>query len=265
MPVRVDRWMALRMQTYVGLLCQDLVKRHELSPGLLLPPVLPLVLYNGAPRWNASLELAQLLMQAPAELAHLQPSQRYVLIDQQRLDPAMLDANDDLLALLFRIELSHIPDVLNTHFRVLMTWFRDTPQTSLRNSVWAWWKTLVARRSDNQTLFDIDSMEEPDMDATMINWAEELREIGFQKGVALAEKAREEGRAEGKKDGIVEGQVNALRKVLGSLLLNRFGDLPTSVVQLIAQGTPEELEQWVERSLDAPSLSAVFGEGTASG
>ncbi|NHZ62278.1 Rpn family recombination-promoting nuclease/putative transposase [Massilia genomosp. 1] len=46
----VDRSMALRMPTYVGLLCQDLVKRHELSPGLRLPPLLPLVLYNGGPR-----------------------------------------------------------------------------------------------------------------------------------------------------------------------------------------------------------------------
>ncbi|HEX8611429.1 MAG TPA: Rpn family recombination-promoting nuclease/putative transposase [Telluria sp.] len=108
----VDRWMALRMQTYVGLLCQDLVKRHELSPGLLLPPVLPLVFYNGAPRWSASMDLAALLTQAPAELAALQPSQRYVLIDQQRLDRAALDANADLLALLFRIELSVFPDVL---------------------------------------------------------------------------------------------------------------------------------------------------------
>ncbi|MCE3604162.1 Rpn family recombination-promoting nuclease/putative transposase [Massilia sp. P8910] len=71
----VDRWMALRMQTYIGLLYQDLVKGHGLSPDLLLPPVLPLVFYNGSPRWSASLDLAGLLMQAPAELAALQSSQ----------------------------------------------------------------------------------------------------------------------------------------------------------------------------------------------
>ncbi|NHZ67265.1 Rpn family recombination-promoting nuclease/putative transposase, partial [Massilia genomosp. 1] len=56
----VDRWMALRMQTYIGLLYQDLVKRHALSPGLLLPPVLPLVFYNGLPHWSASMDLAGL-------------------------------------------------------------------------------------------------------------------------------------------------------------------------------------------------------------
>ncbi|NHZ32116.1 Rpn family recombination-promoting nuclease/putative transposase [Massilia rubra] len=78
----VDRWMALRMQNYVGLLCQNLVKRHALPPSLLLPPVLPLVLYNGVPHWSASTDLATLFMEAPTELLPFQPSQRYFLIDQ---------------------------------------------------------------------------------------------------------------------------------------------------------------------------------------
>ncbi|MDR1463056.1 MAG: Rpn family recombination-promoting nuclease/putative transposase [Azoarcus sp.] len=44
-----DPWMALRMLVYVGLLAQDLSKRKEdLSEGKL-PPILPLVLYNGRP------------------------------------------------------------------------------------------------------------------------------------------------------------------------------------------------------------------------
>ena len=120
----VDRWMALRMQTYVGLLYQDLVRRHEFSPGMLLPPVLPLVFYNGAPRWNASMDLAQLLMETPAELAALQPSQRYVLIDQQRLDKTALAANADLLALLFRLELSVFSEVSDDVLPALATWYK---------------------------------------------------------------------------------------------------------------------------------------------
>jgi predicted transposase YdaD len=38
-----DRWMALRMQVYIGLLYQDLVKRAELAEGSRLPAVLPVV------------------------------------------------------------------------------------------------------------------------------------------------------------------------------------------------------------------------------
>ncbi|MDQ1813009.1 Rpn family recombination-promoting nuclease/putative transposase [Massilia sp. CCM 9210] len=124
----VDRWMALRMQTYIGLLYQDLVKRHELSPGLLLPPVLPLVFYNGFPHWSASMDLAGLLMHAPAELAALQPTQRYVLIDQQRLDRTALEANASLLALLFRLELSLFPEVSTDVLPALTTWFKESPR-----------------------------------------------------------------------------------------------------------------------------------------
>lgn len=40
---QAEHWMALRMQVYIGLLYQDLVKRREFSPGGSLPPVLPVV------------------------------------------------------------------------------------------------------------------------------------------------------------------------------------------------------------------------------
>jgi hypothetical protein len=235
------------MQTYVGLLCQDLVKRHELSPGLLLPPVLLLVFYNGAPPWNATLDLAKLLMAPPA--------QRYALIDQQRLDRAALDANPDLLALLFRIELSLFPEVLTTHMPLLKTWFRDTPQTSLRTSVWAWWKALLARKTDD-ALFNLDSAEEYDM-SELKPWDRELEEIARQKGFVLTEKAKEEGRA--------EGQVAALRAALDKLLRVRFGTLPEHTAQRVGGATRAELERWLERTVTAPSLAALFGDDAAAG
>jgi predicted transposase YdaD len=42
----VDRLMALRLLTYVGLLYQDLAVVGEIPAGSPLPPVLPIVLYN---------------------------------------------------------------------------------------------------------------------------------------------------------------------------------------------------------------------------
>lgn len=89
------------------------------------------------------------------------------------------------------------------------------------------------------------------MERQFETWAEEFEDIGFQKGAALADKAR------------VEGQLSALRSVLGTLLHKRFGDLPQTATQRIGQARQEELEQWVERSLDAPGLAAVFGDDPA--
>ena len=45
----------------------------------LLPPVLPVVLYNGAARWRAAVE--ELIAPVGPELAPYQPSQRYLLVD----------------------------------------------------------------------------------------------------------------------------------------------------------------------------------------
>jgi len=49
----VDPFMAARVLSYVGLLYQDLIKRKELSRAGKLPPVVPLVLYNGPRRWTS--------------------------------------------------------------------------------------------------------------------------------------------------------------------------------------------------------------------
>lgn len=254
----VDHWMALRMQTEVSMLCLELIEHHGCSSDLRLPIVVPIVFYNGAPLWSASKDLAELLMEAPAEIEALQPSQRYVLIDQQRLDRAALDANADLLALLFRIELSTFPEIVQKHLPALMTWLRDTSQTSLRNSVIAWCKALRASKSENaEVLSSGDTEADADMESTMFSWAEQMQEIGFQQGC-------EKGKAEGKAEGVEEGQAIALRRALDSLLHRRFGSLPAPAAERIGQASQAQLEAWLDRVLTAPSLSALFGDDEAA-
>lgn len=121
----VDRWMAPRMQTYVGLLYQDLVKRDELAAQSMLPPVLPLVFYNGSAPWTARRELAEMMFPAPEGLAEFQASQRYFLIDQQRLDPAVLCKNRGVLNQLFRMELFEDASILGETMAALVTWIGE--------------------------------------------------------------------------------------------------------------------------------------------
>ncbi|MER2527939.1 MAG: Rpn family recombination-promoting nuclease/putative transposase, partial [Candidatus Competibacter denitrificans] len=68
----IDRWMPLRLWVYLGLLYLELLEQQQLLPNGKLPPVLPIVLYNGAPRWRASTQLADLLETLPG-LAPYQP------------------------------------------------------------------------------------------------------------------------------------------------------------------------------------------------
>ena len=50
-----------------------------------LPAVVPVVLYNGAARWRAPQEVGDLIAPVGESLAPYQPSQRYVVVDEQHV------------------------------------------------------------------------------------------------------------------------------------------------------------------------------------
>ena|SRR5690554_3610294 len=61
----VDKYMAVRVMSYLGLLYQDLIRQKSLTPSGKLPPVLPVVLYNGEKRWAAVQNVAPLIETIP--------------------------------------------------------------------------------------------------------------------------------------------------------------------------------------------------------
>ena len=77
----IDPWMALRIATYVGLLYQDLIRTKQFAADGTLPPVVPIVLYNGEPPWSAELSVAPLYHAIPAPLAEFRLAQRYLVLD----------------------------------------------------------------------------------------------------------------------------------------------------------------------------------------
>jgi predicted transposase/invertase (TIGR01784 family) len=64
----------------------------------------------------------------------------------------------------------------------------------------------------------------------------------------------------GRKLGQEEGQRQGQTRLLLKMLRQRFGDLPDGVAERLAAAAPEQLEQWGERLLNAPTLDAVFQE-----
>ena len=82
----VDRHMAARVLAYTGQTYLKLVRSGEaLGPDGRLPPVLPIVVYNGRPRWSAPEEVGETIAVVGSGLAPFQPRQRYLLIDEHAL------------------------------------------------------------------------------------------------------------------------------------------------------------------------------------
>ena len=95
--------MALRMLTYTALLYQRLDADGTLRDHRALPPVLPVVLYNGRRPWTAPVEMTDLVAAGSDLLAPCQPSQRYYLLDGARVADADLPA-DNLVSALIALE-----------------------------------------------------------------------------------------------------------------------------------------------------------------
>jgi hypothetical protein len=75
--------MAVRTQVYTGLLWQQIIEEKKLKRGDQLPPVLPIVLYTGDPRWEAPLAVTDLIaLPHKSPLWPWQPAARYYLLDE---------------------------------------------------------------------------------------------------------------------------------------------------------------------------------------
>ncbi|MBN2341752.1 MAG: Rpn family recombination-promoting nuclease/putative transposase [Deltaproteobacteria bacterium] len=104
-----DKWMSLRIMTYLGLLYETLVRNNEILKTGKLPPVIPIVLYNGTPRWRESTQISDLIDYVSEECDFFRPHLSYLLIDEGAIQsdlltsPEMKDAQN-LVASLFALE-----------------------------------------------------------------------------------------------------------------------------------------------------------------
>lgn len=78
-------------------------------------------------------------------------------------------------------------------------------------------------------------------------------EQGMQQGI---QQGMQQGMQQGRAEGILEGEVAALSRQL----TKRFGVLTEEVQARLHMATTEQLEFWIDRILDAPTLQSVFDE-----
>jgi len=80
-------------------------------------------------------------------------------------------------------------------------------------------------------------------------------EDGLRKGMA---RGLEKGMAKGIEQGIEKGIGQGQARTLARQLTRRFGPLPAEVRARLEQATPDQLDLWADRVLDAPTLQAVL-------
>ncbi len=101
----VDRTMPIRLLHYAACFYSELLKQKTLMPGQSLPPVFPVVVYNGSRRWTAPQDVYEMVQpEPPAFLQVYQPHLRYYLIDEGRYTEAQLEQRHSPLSGVFGVE-----------------------------------------------------------------------------------------------------------------------------------------------------------------
>ncbi len=237
----VEAYMAVRILTYIALLYQDLIRTRQLSSDGRLPPVLAIVLYNGAARWRAPEELAALIQPGPRALERYQPRARYLLIDESRYGQDELAPLRNLVAALFRLENSRSEAEVLGVLRLLINWLKLPEQASLRRAFVVWINRVILKRTPGgpvegaEDLLTMGTLIEARMQEWEQGWLREGLEKGLQQGMR-------------------KGEVQLLQH----MLRHRFGELPDWVEARLSNASAEQLEQWAERLLDIDGLDSLF-------
>jgi predicted transposase YdaD len=269
-----DWWMAVRAQVYTGLLWQQVIEEKELKTGARLPPLVLLVLYNGAPEWKAPMGTGELIaLSADSPLWPWQPQVRYYLLNIDALPKDDLARRTNLAALLFRLDQPHSnPQELESLLAEVIGWFREHEGyerlrelfTELVRDVFAGLGRPVPKVEDMlQMKTRISTLGQV--------WKQQWKAEGLAEGRAEGRvegrlegraKGHAEGRAEGHAEGCAEGEAKGLVRgkadALVCLLTERFGDVKPSIRRRIDGAQLPTIEQWFKRAVVAPDLLSVF-------
>ena len=225
-----DYWMALRIAVYTGLLWQALIKSGVVKPGDMLPPVLPIVLYNGEKKWGAPTNLRSLIARPHKELVKYQLSQKYFLLDENRISDLILKKAKGEAGYIFRFEKAKNLEEIRKLYQEFLGRIPGEKFAFLRRAVGTWLRKLAQNRHFEDT--DAETPED-DEDGSMLEekfrrWEQEFMEKGFalgkNEGFTLG---KNEGFNLGKNEGITLEKNKALvnlKNILLSQLRERFGE-----------------------------------------
>ena len=245
--------MALRILTYTSLLYQELVRNDALDTGGRLPPVLPIVLYNGEARWKAAVEVGELIAPVGPELAPYQPSQRYIVVDERHVGAEDLPGRN-LMSAVLGLEQSRTPDDLLRVAGLLVEWLRDLDDDDELKRAFTDWVRQMAEGfvADDAALAAVRTLEGVRMTLVerVAEWPKQWRREGREEVVEQLRRAGAELPPEDADMTLVE----------------RVAEWPK---QWLQQGREQGVEQGVEQGLEHErallrrQAASRFGEETA--
>ncbi len=193
----VDELMPLRLLGYI----LEILRAHEATHGLPLPPVLPMVLHQGPDRWTVSPNFEDLFELPPALAAILPPwlpKFSHVLLDLSQFDPREAVSDAHLTTVLLLMKLARQKRLME-----FFVWLRDQamlPPELLRQSL------LYALHAE--PVLDVEEI------ARTLEDNPKLKEQVMSTATVLIAKGKAEGKAEGKANGLLMGKLIMMQQMM---------------------------------------------------
>ena len=268
-----DKTMALRVLEYTVMLYRELVRENRIAPDGLLPPVLPVVLYNGDAPWRSASQLRDLIAPTGPALAPFQPSQRHIVLDERRLPADDARVGDLTRAMVLVEQSSSGPDLLLAA-AFLTERLRDS-RSELRQAFADWLEALLRRlegAAGVETSRRELSLEEVTMtlEERVAEWPKPYLRQGREEGISLG---REEGISLGREEGISVGREEGIslgiahqRSMLRRMATTRFGQATADRLAsiLAAEADPERLAAVGEAIVRCRTGDELLREASAS-
>ncbi len=253
----IDDFMAVRIMVYVGLLYQHLIETQELTGKDKLPAVLPIVIYNGIPRWNANKNISELVEKIPGGIRQYCPHLRYLLIDEGSYPQADLANLRNLVAALIRLEQTRAQDTTQATKAIrevlseLVDWLKEPKWFRLRGDWLVWLKRVLFVRN------------KPHIEIPEVHDLEELNTMLYENMQAMYSRiepdAMNAGMIIGEKEGKRKGERKGKADMLIDLLEDKFGEVNNATRYLIYELEVDDLRDCSRRVRFAQSVDEVVG------
>ena len=225
---QVDPWMAVRILAYTALLWQDLIKSGEIKTKDKLPPVLPIVLYNGDRPWTAATDIAKLLAPEAEHLRKYQPQQSYFILDESLVPENQLLGTGGLVAQLIRLERGGTPEEIGKIIQELIVLLGSPSYIALRRTFALWiGRVLLVRLGITKEVTEIYDLQE-------VGAMLETRVDEWRKGYI----------AQGRREGFLEGRLEGIA-IISQLMRNSNIDLSEcNILQDGGANLVKQVDEW---------------------